>query len=86
MSDITKINPMLQKHSETVRLCFENLEPIELPNSGNEYNMLIDFFEALEKGELTQELFDKFVKLENSYNCWKKLKETLKKAEYAGRG
>lgn len=29
-----KLNPMAQKHSDKVRLCFENLSDIEMPNSG----------------------------------------------------
>lgn len=80
-----KLNPMAQKHSDKVRLCFENLSDIEIPNSGGEFYILMDFFYALEKGELSQELFDKFKKIENSQNCWKKLREILVNAEYRGR-
>lgn len=85
MGDITKINPMAQKHSDKVKLCFDNLTTVELPNSGNEFFILIELFEALEKGELSQELFDRFKQIENSSLCWKKVKETLIKAEYRGR-
>lgn len=85
MGDVTKINPMAKKHSDKVKLCFDNLKDVELPNSGNEFFVFIELFDALEKGELSQELFDKFKQIENSSSCWRKLKETLIVAEYRGR-
>ena len=85
MGDITRINPMAEKHSDKIRLCFDELKTIELPNSGDDFFILLDLFDALEKGELTQELFDKFKRIENSASCWGKLKQILIVSENKGR-
>lgn len=85
MSNISNINHTSIKHKDKIRLCFDHLTEVELPTSGDEFLKLMNLFDALEKGELTPEVFDIFKSISNAQNCWRKIKETLICAELRGR-
>lgn len=78
-------NSFAKKNSEKITECAANLADNETPITPDDFEILRNLIDALEKGELTQELIDKFNNVPNHGACWKRINDTLKCAYWNGK-